>query len=292
MFIGERASRYLERVFVNPIKPVALGALIILIVVLLASCGSNQSTPLAELPSANVITQTPTATVTGTSVPTGTATATATRTATHTTQPTSTPTFPPTDTPTITPSPTYEYPTVTVLMQANCRYGPGTAYLYSWGLYPGDTAVVHGRNSNGTWLWIKPDNLNRHCWMAASVAEVHGDIFIPFPGTPGTGAGSGTSLPPLPYTTFAGPPGNVQAFRDGDQVTVTWDEVPLSDDKRRGYLLEATVCQNGELTWLAVQTYATAYTFTDESTCDGESGALLYTAEKHGYSDPVSVPWP
>jgi len=26
--------------------------------------------------------------------------------------------------------------------QANCRYGPGKAYLYAWGMYTGDTAEV------------------------------------------------------------------------------------------------------------------------------------------------------
>jgi hypothetical protein len=170
-----------------------------------------------------------------------------------------------------------------VKMQANCRYGPGTAYLYRWGLYPGDTGDVRGKNWNGTWFWIHPSNLpdKQNCWASEIVfneqidkTKVH------------------VVQIPLPHTTFAGPPGNVQASRSGDQVTVTWSVVPLSDDKRRGYMLEATLCQGGNTFFMAVQTDDTTYTFTDEPGCKYKSSALLYTAEKHGYSSPVKVPWP
>lgn len=166
-------------------------------------------------------------------------------------------------------------------MQANCRYGPGTAYLYSHGLYTGDRAVVHGRNPSGTWLWIQPENLDRHCWAAASVMEVSGDVMAVRP-----------NAHILPKTTFAGPPTGVQVSRSGDQVAVSWDGNSLSVDKFRGFLIEATICQNGSLVWVAVQTDNTFYTFTDSSNCSGDSSALLFTAEKHGYSDPVRVPWP
>ena len=181
--------------------------------------------------------------------------------------------------PTITP--TFDYPNVTVIKQANCRYGPGTAYLYRWGLYPGDQAEVHGRNWSGTWFWIKPENLDSHCWASEIVFEIRGDAMsVP------------VITPLLPKTTFAGPPGNVQAVREGSQVVVTWDPVILSDDKRRGYLLEVSVCQNGLRVPMIVHTDDTRYDFLDETDCEGESSGLLYTAEKHGYSDPVQIPWP
>lgn len=165
--------------------------------------------------------------------------------------------------------------------QANCRYGPGVAYLYRWGLYAGDRAEVHGRNATGTWYWIQPENLDSHCWASEIVFEQRIDPqTVP------------VVQARLPKTTFAGPPGNVQAARSGDQVTVRWDPVILSDDKRRGYMLEATLCQNGALFFQAYRTDDTSYTFTDEPGCAGPSGALLYTAEKHGYSDPVQIAWP
>src|SRR3989304_15308 len=40
--------------------------------------------------------------------------------------------------------------------QANCRYGPGAAYLYEWGLYPGDRVDILGRNDLRTWGYVDP----------------------------------------------------------------------------------------------------------------------------------------
>ncbi|RPJ44430.1 MAG: hypothetical protein EHM21_10250 [Chloroflexi bacterium] len=168
-------------------------------------------------------------------------------------------------------------------MQANCRYGPGTAYLYRWGLYPGDQADVRGRNWDGSWLWIHPNNLpdRQNCWASKIVFNEEVDKskvnFVTVR---------------LPHTTFAGPPGNVRAVRDGKMVTVFWDKVDLSDDKRRGYLIEAQVCEGGLFFPLVVHTDETEYTFIDDQDCAQKASALLYTAEKHGYSDPVNVPWP
>lgn len=96
----------------------------------------------------------------------------------------------------------------------------------------------------------------------------------------------------LPQSTLYGPPENVYAERDGDQVTVSWDEVWMTKDDYRGYLIEATVCQAGNLVWQAVSVDGTSYTFTDEDTCSGESGGILYTVEKHGYTAPIKIPWP
>ena len=223
-----------------------------------------------------------TLTPTPTSTLTPTPTATVTRTPTTTSTPTQTHTPSVTPTPTITLTPTYEFPQVTVQKQANCRYGPGTAYLYSHGLYPGDRAEVNGRTNSGTWLWIKPENLNRHCWMAASVAEVRGDVFSVV-----------VVQRELPFATLLyDPPNNVQATRDGNTVRVTWNRVNMTEDDDRGYLIEATVCQEGHLLFLAVRTDDTFYEFTDETGCPLPSNGLLYTFEKHGYTEPVEIPWP
>ena len=61
---------------------------------------------------------------------------------------------------------------------------------------------------------------------------------------------------------------------------------------QRGYLIEATVCEGGRSIWVAVQTDEPSYTFTDEQSCSGESGGQLYAVDKHGYTDPVEIPWP
>ena len=75
-------------------------------------------------------------------------------------------------------------------------------------------------------------------------------------------------------------------------VTVAWDRVWMTQDDDRGYLIEATVCQDGGLVSVAVQTDETSYVFTDETSCGGGSGGRLYTVEKHGYTVPVDIPWP
>ncbi len=215
------------------------------------------------------VTQTPTISPTHTSIPTRTATPTVTETPTVSA------------TPTISLTPTPDYPEVKVLMQAFCRYGPGKAYLYSHGLYEGDQAEVHGRNYSGNWLWIQPENLDRHCWMAASVAEVSGDV---------SSAPVVTSR--LPHSTLYRPPQDIETARKGDQVIVAWETVWMTEDDYRGYLIEATICQNGALISVAVHTDQTQYEFTDEKNCSGVSGGKLYTVEKHGYTDPVTIPWP
>ena len=123
-------------------------------------------------------------------------------------------------------------------MQVNCRYGPGKAYLYSHGLYEGDQAEIHGRNYGSTWLWVKPDQIDRHCWVAASVVDVSGDLESVL-------IAVNTRLP---YTTFIDPPELVQAYREGDQVVVSWTPVVVKPaEDGRGYLIEASVCQNGVL---------------------------------------------
>jgi hypothetical protein len=166
-------------------------------------------------------------------------------------------------------------------MQAHCRYGPGTAYLHAADLYPGDRAVIHNRNTSGTWLWIKPDKIHYHCWAAASVLEIEGDIFSVV-----------VVQTKLPQSTLYGPPKNVHADRQGDQVIVSWDEVWMTEDDDRGYMIEASLCQNGYLVALAVHSNATSYTFTDEGTCEARSSGRLFAVEKHGYTSPVSIPWP
>jgi uncharacterized protein YraI len=165
--------------------------------------------------------------------------------------------------------------------RAFCRYGPGKAYLYSHELKMGDQLEIHGRNYSTTWLWVKPYNLDRRCWAAASVLQVNGDI-----------SAVKVVTTRLPQSTLYGPPESVDAWRDGDEVTVAWEEVWMTEDDFRGYLIEATVCQNGGMVFVAAQTNDTSATILDETGCSGPSEGKLYTVEKHGYTDPVDIPWP
>ena len=245
-----------------------------------------ERTQIALTTTATLWTSTPTATATATFTQTATSTNTATATATSTYTPTITKTPTITNTPTITPTPTFDFPDVVVNTTAHCRYGPSSAYLHAADLYPGDTGTVRGRYINSKWLHIKFDKLNYWCWVSPSVIDVTGDLntirFIE-PNLQSIGS------------NMYGPPQNVRASRNGDQVTISWSQMNMTEDDDRGYFIEAWVCQNGAYLWWTVSfpnQYTTNYSVTDMKGCNGPSYGSIFTVEKHGYSQPVSIPWP
>ena len=255
--------RFVIRMSVPLLAPVLLGA-----------CGSAMAIFSSPTPTpTNTPTSTPT--VTPTHTPTITRTPTITLTPTITSTPTITPT------PTVTPTPTFDFPDVTVLMQANCRYGAGVAYLYAHGAYEGDHGIVHGRSPDSQWYWVILDTNHFHCWLHNSVVEIDGDIRT-----------VAVAANQLPRSTLYGQPKKVGAVRHGDQVTVNWRRLNMTEDDDRGYLIEAVVCQNGYLIDVAVRTDDTSYSLLDEKGCDGKSSGRLYAVEKHGYVDPVIIHWP
>jgi len=84
----------------------------------------------------------------------------------------------------------------------------------------------------------------------------------------------------------------VVAVRTGDSVRVSWDRVNMTEDDDRGYMIEAYVCQDERYIFVVVSTYDLFYEFADGPGCAQPSSGLLYTVEKHGYTDPVPIPWP
>jgi len=227
-----------------------------------------------------------TPTFTPTSTATSTITPTDTPTLTETMIPTETPTPSLTPTPTITLTPTFELPTFTVKEQAHCRYGPAKAYLHAGDLYPGDTGKVWGVDKmRRPWLYVKMDKYKYPCYVAKSVIDVLGDL------------STIVAAPPLylPKSTLYGPIQRVDASRKGDEVTVQWEKVRMTEDDDRGYFIEGWFCQNGAYFWSAVaipNQFETTYTFKDESGCAFPSSAKIYVVEKHGYTAPVDIPWP
>jgi len=188
--------------------------------------------------------------------------------------------------PTVTFTPTFEFSTVTVNKQAHCRYGPSAAYLHAADLYPGDVGSVRGRYSYSNWLYIKFDKLNYLCWVAPSVVDVVGDV--------SSIAYKDLNLQSIGSNQY-GPPTGVTAVRDGSQVTISWNQVHMTKDKDRGYLLELFVCQDTIYKWWT-DSYpdqeSTSYTVKDEAGCAQPSSGKLYTVEKHGFSQPAIIPWP
>jgi hypothetical protein len=217
---------------------------------------------------------------TKTSIPTMTFTPTKTLTPTLAFTPTITSTF------TVTATPTFAFPTVTVNKQAHCRYGPSVAYLHAADLYSGDTGTVRGRFIYSNWLYVKFDKLNYFCWVAPSVVDVIGDD-------------SAVGYKELNLQSIGsnmyGPPKGVTALRNGNEVLISWNQVEMTKDDDRGYLLELFVCQNGAYLWWTdsyPDQFTTSYEVKDEAGCAQPSSGKLYTVEKHGFSEPVNIPWP
>lgn len=251
---------------------------VILLLVLFATACAPSPEQQATL-TATSITATA-ASWTETSAPTLTFTPTETFTPTITLTPTITPTF------TVTATATFAFPTATVNKQAHCRYGPSAAYLHAADLYPGDRGTVRGRFIYSKWLYVKFDKLDYFCWVAPSVVDVVGDI--------STVGYKELNLQSIGSNQY-GPPHNVIAVRDGDNVTISWDQMEMTKDKDRGYLLELFVCQNGAYIWWTdsyPDQYSTSYTVKDEAGCAQASSGKLYTVEKHGFSEPAIINWP
>jgi hypothetical protein len=198
------------------------------------------------------------------------------------------PTKAPSDTATITllPSltPTNTILRGTVLEQANCRYGPGAAYLYKYGLYAGYNLEIIGRNETGTWVVIQAIGGNNPCWVKTSLMDIHGEAM----------SLALISLP-LPQSPYYGPLTGVSAVRNGTSVIISWNPLELragDDSQQYPYLVEAWLCQHGKLTFIPIGSWETIITVQDDPGCDDISHARVYGVEKHGYTAWVNIPWP
>jgi hypothetical protein len=170
---------------------------------------------------------------------------------------------------------------MTVTTRAQCRYGPGWAYLYKYGLVVGSNMEVIGRNAKATWLLVQAINGNNPCWVRADLIAVKGG--------PMTLAEAGYKLP---YSRRYYPPGNVYTMRRGNEVTIYWDPVridPGNDSGQYPYLIEAWVCHAGELVFEPAGTWETSWVYVDEPGCSEPSHAQIFTVEKHGYSWPRKI---
>jgi hypothetical protein len=169
-------------------------------------------------------------------------------------------------------------------MQSNCRYGPGAAYLYKYGLYPGNNVEVIGRNEPGTWIVIQAIGGDNPCWVKASLLDIHGDVMSLAP-----------ALLELPWSPYYGPLSGASAVRNGDTVVISWNPMVLragDDSLQFPYLVEAWLCQAGKLAFYPIGSWETIVSVQDESGCSEPSHARVYGVEKHGYTAWVTVPWP
>jgi hypothetical protein len=245
------------------------------LLLLVTACGPSaeaQATLTSTAQTATANLWTPTFTSTNTFTPTFTPTFTSTIT----------PTFTVTDTPTITftpspsPSPTFDFPKVVEKFpHAGCYYGPSSAFLWKFDLDEGDKGFVGNRSPVSNWLWVKFDRWPDYCWVSPYVLDITGD-------PKALAYKDYHKSMPMTNALYAAPT-NVRAERDGDQVTVTWSEVWMTEDDDRGYFLDVWVCQDGNFVWMPTalpDQYHNEATFTDQAgTCSQKSGG-------------VSIPWP
>jgi hypothetical protein len=160
------------------------------------------------------------------------------------------------------------------------------AYLHAADLYPGDTGTVRQRYIYSNWLYVKFDKLDYFCWVAPSVVDVAGDV--------STLSYKELNLQSIGSNMY-GPPKGVTAVRNGNEVLISWEQVEMTKDDDRGYLLELFVCQDSAYLWWTdsyEDQFTTSYEVRDEAGCSAPSSGKLYTVEKHGFSDPVEIPWP
>jgi hypothetical protein len=167
----------------------------------------------------------------------------------------------------------------------HCQFWPNKYYLHARDLHEGNTGVAWARDAYKTWLYVMMSDLDIPCWVYKDYVDIEGDF----------------ALLPVRQVILPGPsvlydpPANLQAERQGDQVIVTWDPVPMTLDDDRGYFLDVWVCQDGNYVWVPFglpDQYTTSATFTDQPGCPERSGGKLYAVEKHGYTSPVDIPWP
>lgn len=122
--------------------------------------------------------------------------------------------------PTLSPTPNFtatpSIPLISVTVDTNCRVGPGMVYDLLGGLFVGQTAEVHGKNSSNNYFYIRlPENSKIFCWVTGQYATVVGDtallpVFTPPP-------------TPTPIPSF------VMAFSGLDSCVGWWVELRLKN---------------------------------------------------------------
>jgi hypothetical protein len=87
-------------------------------------------------------------------------------------------------------------PIFTLLQNANCRLGPGTAYDAVDVLMQGASAAIEGRNQDNSWFWVHKPSGRGQCWVSASAGKASGSWqVVPI-----------IAAPPLIVTVTSAPP--------------------------------------------------------------------------------------
>lgn len=102
-----------------------------------------------------------------------------------------------------------------------CRHGPGASYLYLLAFNKGAVMKLIGKADGNSWVLV--ENEPQRCWVNSTFLKIHGDINSLKPMYP-----DGYTIPISPYY---GPTTILKASRTGEEITITWVEVPVSPGK-------------------------------------------------------------
>jgi hypothetical protein len=185
---------------------------------------------------------------------------------------------------------TFIPPVGTILIHTECLYGPDPVYLGRYELLENSPQLVIGQSQDSTWLYVQGVDHKDPCWVAANIVKVDATKLDGLPITE----------PVLsPYSTLYPAPPAVSTNRVGNDVTVFWLPVAMSEADYHGYLIEAWVCQGGKQVFIPKGYLSTfdkndvmlAVKIKDEPGCSEPSSARIYTVNTHGYSLWKNVPW-
>jgi uncharacterized protein YraI len=202
--------------------------------------------------------------------------------------PRETPTTLTTSTSTITPTILVESLKAIVIAEnfLSCRYGPGSEYLFLYGLRTGANIKLIGRTEGNNWVYV--DGKNK-CWVNVEYIDIAGDknrLPVVYPGI--------AKLPVSPYypsTTV------LKVSRDKNVITVKWLDIPLKagdeeDASMQHYIIEVWRCASGSIFFDPLATNDLSITFSDEPGCSESSHGRIFVQEKHGFAGPAEIPWP
>jgi hypothetical protein len=168
----------------------------------------------------------------------------------------------------------------------SCRFGPGVMYLYKFGIFQETVMEIIGRLETSSWVLVQAMGGDNPCWVNGDYMEIRGEI------------GHVEVVDPhkvLAWSPYYNALTSVSAQRNGDEVTVFWDPLYLragDSSEQVPYVVEAWVCQDGEIIFDPVGAYSTAAVVVDQAGCQEESHIRVFAAEKHGYTQWVVVDIP
>jgi hypothetical protein len=194
---------------------------------------------------------------------------------------------PPTSTPPLTPISTVESLKAMVIADLlSCRYGPGSEYLFLYGLRKGANIKLIGRTEGNNWVYVEGKN---RCWVNKEYINIAGDMNslpIVYPG-----------IAKLPISPYYPPTTVLKVMRIKNLVTVKWLDIPLragdeEDASMQHYIIEVWRCEGGNVIFDPLATNDLSITFTDEPGCNEPSHGRIFVQEKHGFAGPAAIPWP